>query len=96
MTKTQIETLCNQARDGMRILAVVNGKTTTLWAGLGNRAGLHGFAEELLSERWRKGSKRFISKLERLPKLAVVQVYWFRNVTRDRGRWVLNANYPKD
>ena len=87
-----MQALFNAARDGDRLVLVGGPKKPLaeahLWRGLGNRAGLHSFASELLAERWAKGEKRLRRKLERLPAGSVVEVRTFRNHTRDRGRWV--------
>jgi hypothetical protein len=72
------------AREGNRVK--VNGKT--LWGGLGNRAGLHGYARELISEKWKKSGPRFEKKVDALPPGTEVELFYFKNTTRDRGRWV--------
>lgn len=63
-------------------------KPKTLWAGLGNRAGLHSYADELISDKWRKSGARFVKKLAALPSGTEVCIMQFRNVNRSRGRWV--------
>jgi nuclear transport factor 2 (NTF2) superfamily protein len=82
-----MESLNNAARDGNRVV-LAGKKPTTLWAGLGNRSGLHSFAYALLSEKWDKSGERFLKKLSGLRSGARVEVYSFRNIDRDRGRWV--------
>lgn len=76
------------ARNGDRIAWTPTGsaKPTTLWAGLGNRAGLGSFALTLAEEKWQKGSGRLVKKLDALGS-GQLTVLVFRNVTRDRGRW---------
>lgn len=60
----------------------------TIWAGLGNRAGLHDYAAQLTAERWAKSGSRFTARLLGLPAGTQLEVLEFRNTTRDRGRWV--------
>lgn len=67
---------------------LTDGKAITLWAGLGNRAGLYGFTQELLQEKWQKSGKSLLAKLKSLPKGTEVEVRRFRSITRERGRWV--------
>lgn len=76
------------ARDGDRIVAVGPGGATTLWGGLGNRAGLHDHAYTVTEEKWAKSGPRFQKKLDQLfaPGLRV-EVRIFAHLTRDRGRW---------
>jgi hypothetical protein len=77
--------LKNAAMDGDKIK--INGKT--VWAGLGNRSGLHSYAEELIREKWDKSGVRFMKSLDDLLRPnTLVEVFMFRNVTRDRGNWV--------
>lgn len=77
--------LKNAAQDGDRI--VINGKT--VWAGLGNRSGLHSYAQTVLNEKWNKSGARFMKNLdELLSPGAIVEVQMFRNIDRDRGKWV--------
>jgi hypothetical protein len=71
------------AKEGMRLK--VDGKT--IWQGLGNRSGLHSYAYELLSQKWKKSGPRFEKKLEALPPGTQIEVQRFKNITRDRGRW---------
>jgi len=85
---SMIVTLENAARDGDRVIAIIDGKPSVLWAGLGNRTGLHSFASELLSEKWEKSGARFIAKVQALKPGTAVEILRFRNVTRDRGAWV--------
>jgi hypothetical protein len=82
-----VRRLLDAALDGDR-LVLVGDRPKRLWAGLGNRAGLHSFAGELLRERWEKGSERLRRKIEALPPGSQIEVYEYRNVTRNRGRWV--------
>ena len=72
------------ARDeGERV--VVNGRT--VWAGIGNRAGLHSFADSLVREKWQKSGARFEKLLDNLPEGTVVELHQFRPVDRLRGKW---------
>ncbi len=102
--------LLNAARDGDRLVLEAKPKTfqveaativhhqknKTLWAGLGNRSGLHGYASELLRDKFTKSGARLGRKLDKLPVGSTILVLFFRNVTRDRGRWVEIARYTID
>jgi hypothetical protein len=78
-----------QVRQAMRLTyqPADADRPKTLWAGLGNRAGLHGFAYTLTEEKWEKSGARLVKKLGRLPAGTVITVHDFQNETRDRGRW---------
>lgn len=84
-----VAALLSAARDGDRLVerCTKGQKDRVLWPGLGNRAGLHGFASELLREKYEKGAARLRRKLEALPASAEVVVLQFRATTRDRGAW---------
>jgi len=88
MTDETVELLVGAAQDGLRVTC--DGKT--LWAGLGNRAGLHDYAYTLLAERWKKSGERFVKKLRAIAG-GVVEVYEFKNTSRDRGRWRCVGRY---
>lgn len=83
------------ARNGHRIRAVYPGadKPRTLWSGLGNRAGLHSYAEILLAEKWLRSGARFERKLNTLPAGTKVTIYAFVNISRDRGGWVAGPTF---
>lgn len=84
-TKTR---LLNAARDGDRVVHVVEPKPKTIWGGLGNRAGLHSYAYTVIDDKWKKSSPRFIKKLDKIVKPGErFQIQQFRNINRDRGRW---------
>jgi hypothetical protein len=72
------------AQMGNRV--IVNDKV--IWKGLGNRAGLHSFAQTMLDEAWRKSAKKFLSRIDALGTGDTVEIQTFRNITRDRGRWI--------
>ncbi len=76
------------ASQGQRIFFTPAGeeKRKRIWAGLGNRAGLHSFQYELLSEKWQKSGKRFMAKVDKLGP-GEITIQQFVNTTRDRGRW---------
>lgn len=80
--------LANYARDGYRITYTAVGapKPKTLWAGLGNRAGLHSFSSTVLANKWAKSGASFLRRIDSLEQ-GVINVQEFRNVSRDRGRW---------
>jgi hypothetical protein len=72
------------AEEGNRV--TVAGKN--IWAGLGNRSGLHSYADELTSEKWGKSGDRFAKKIMNLPAGTEVELKRFQNTDRDRGKWV--------
>ncbi|MBT4189301.1 MAG: hypothetical protein HOE14_19080, partial [Gemmatimonadales bacterium] len=51
--------IIEHAENGNRLK--ISGKT--VWAGLGNRSGLHGFATTLIDEKWEKSGPRFERKM---------------------------------
>lgn len=69
--------------DGERIVA--DGKV--IWAGLGNRSGLHDFQHTLMREKWEKSGERFMKKVRALPADTKIEFLTFVNINRDRGRW---------
>ncbi|MCR4330425.1 MAG: hypothetical protein NUV49_00900 [Patescibacteria group bacterium] len=95
MDKKVFDRLHAAAQDGDRVIFTPVGaeKSKTLWAGMGNRSGLHSFASVLLAEKYEAGKDRFTQKLERLTS-GTLSVLEFQNVTRcgvytrDGGRWV--------
>jgi hypothetical protein len=84
--KAVIGDIIGCAKAGERIVGYDDGKVW--WAGLGNRSGLHSFADTLLDQKWAKSGARFTKRIEALPAGTRVIVQDFRNITRDRGRWV--------
>ncbi len=82
-----VERLITHAKQGDRIL--IDGKG--VWAGLGNRSGLHSFVGIALSDAWDRRGARFVARLEK--SVGVATVLRFSNITRDRGRWVPIAEY---
>lgn len=72
------------AEDGNRVK--INGKT--VWGGLGNRSGLHSYAWTLIDEKWKKSGPRFTKKIQALPAGTEVELFRFKNKTRDRGNWI--------
>lgn len=71
------------AKAGHRV--VINGKTA--WAGLGNRSGLHSYADELIDTKWKQSGDKLKKKLSDLGPGDEVELHSFNNTTRDRGRW---------
>jgi hypothetical protein len=59
------------AHEGMKI--VVKGQKGSLYAGIGNTEGLHGYADELSREKWGKSGMGFIKKLKQLQPGAALQ-----------------------
>jgi hypothetical protein len=70
-----------------------NPPLRTLWAGLGNRSGLHDYAETLLAEKWAKSGDHFQRRLLEMPRGTKVETWRFSNTTRDRGRWFRVATF---
>jgi len=69
---------------------------TTIWAGLGNRSGLHSYANTVLSDKWKKSGNNFMKKLDAYPTGTVFEIHRFANVTRDRGTWKLAYTITKE
>jgi len=73
--------LIEYAKEGERI--VLNGKK--LWMGLGNRSGLHSYANTLLNEKWKKSGPNFIRNLEKLLSVGErVEILTFKNIDREK------------
>jgi len=85
-----LQRLTTLAKDGERLTYQPEDteKPKTLWAGLGNRAGLHSFQFTLLREKWEKSGARMLKRVSELPEGTVINVLSFHNIDRDRGRWV--------
>jgi len=81
-----LETILRWAEDGNRI--EVAGKK--VWPGLGNRSGLHSFADTLVRDKWGKSGERFTSKMEKLPAGTEVTLKRYQPTSRDRGKWVVS------
>lgn len=73
------------AEEGNRV--TVAGKN--IWPGLGNRSGLHSYGDELVSKKWAKSGDRFTKKIDSLPAGTEVELKRFKNINRDRGKWVI-------
>lgn len=59
-----------------------------LWTGIGNLSGLHGYAYELLKEKFEKSERNLTKKLTKvIASEEQLTVQRFNNITRDRGRW---------
>jgi len=72
------------AEEGNRV--TVAGKN--IWVGLGNRSGLHSYADELTREKWAKSGDRFTKKIMNLPAGTEVELKRYQSASRDRGNWV--------
>ena len=81
---SNIDSAISWARNGGRVQ--IDGKNA--WMGLGNRAGLHDYATELIDEKWKKSGARFEEKIRELPEGTKVMLLSFHNINRDRGRWI--------
>lgn len=86
--------LVEVAKNGDRVVHVTEPKPKTIWGGLGNRSGLHSFADTLIREKWEKSGERFKKKLDKILKPGEkFEIQTFRNVTRDRGRWMKERSF---
>lgn len=83
VTPKLIKTLQHYAEDGDRIVA--DGKT--IYPGFGNRSGLHSYLATALQEVYDKKWPGTLKKLE-TGKYKKIEVHEFRNIDRDRGRWI--------
>ena len=72
------------AEEGGRVR--VAGKN--IWPGMGNRSGLHSYADEMIRKKWDKSGDRFTKKVEALPAGTEVEPQRYKNINRDRGKWV--------
>ncbi len=70
------------AHEGDRIM--VDGKA--IYAGFGNRSGLHSYLPTVLQDTFKKWP-RAKAKLE-AGAFSTLEVFTFRNINRDRGNWV--------
>lgn len=98
---SQRKELVLYAKEGCKITATIEDTKKTLWRGLGNRSGLHSYADTLILEAWEKRGGRFLKRLDKLVPNTFIEVYRYRNKTRDRGRWQaidsfrITANKPR-
>lgn len=81
---------CAQAGWQLRLTQPGETKANVIWKGLGNRSGLHDFANTLNAREWDKKGQKLQKLLASLPQGAVVEVMEYVNVNRDRGSWKLN------
>lgn len=88
LTEDEILSLQDAAQWGCRI--VMDGKT--VWGGLGNRSGLHDYANVIIREKWKKSGERFMKKM-RAAEFTLIEIQVFQNINRDRGRWIFNGNF---
>ena len=72
------------AEEGGRVR--VAGKN--IWPGMGNRSGLHSYADEMITKKWMKSGDRFTKKVEALPAGTEVELQRYKNINRDRGKWI--------
>lgn len=85
VTEAKIQSVLLMAKAGFRI--VYDDKD--IWKGLGNRSGLHDFAQTVLDEKWEKSGGSFEKKLRKLSEVGgTFTIKGFQNMTRDRGKWV--------
>lgn len=90
MNEATIRLISRYARHGDRVVFIPKGETKakTLWGGLGNRSGLHDYADVLTSQKWEKSGDRLKCKLAKLePGSGKIKIQSYGNINRDRGRW---------
>jgi len=75
--------------ENVRIL--LNDKA--IWKGIGNPSGLHNFLYTLIDEKFKKSGPTFHKRLNTLKKGDKVVVQRYKNITRDRGKWVDSEKY---
>lgn len=56
---------------------------------VGNPSGLHDFQYQLIREKFKKSGDRFAKKLNTIKKGDTISIEEYRNITRDRGKWVV-------
>ena len=79
-----VQEILDWAEEGNRV--TVAGKN--IWAGLGNRSGLHSYADKMIRDKWAKSGERFIKKIMNLPAGIEVELKRFQPTSRDRGNWI--------
>ena len=79
-----VQEILQWAEEGNRV--TVAGKN--IWPGLGNRSGLHSYGDEIIRKKWTKSGDRFAKKVEALPVGTEVELKRYKNINRDRGKWV--------
>lgn len=87
LTSGMLAALADYAEDGDRIQ--IDGKT--IYAGFGNRSGLHSYLSTALANTFAKWP-RAKAKLE-AGAYNTIDVLTFRNIDRDRGRWIKIKSY---
>ena len=65
---------------------IVRDQRGSLYTGIGNRQGIHGYASQLSREKWVRGEKSLFRKLKKLNVGDVIQEKDGRNV-HTIGRW---------
>lgn len=56
---------------------------------VGNPSGLHDYQYQLIREKFKKSGDRFAKKLNTMKKGDTISIEEYRNITRDRGKWVV-------
>lgn len=97
LSPLSLRKLETSAREGDRLVLELPGdvKPKVIWSGLGNPSGLHSFADTINAEQWAKSGARLMKKLAGLT-AGTVTVMVYRNITRDRGRWVAGQAHRID
>jgi hypothetical protein len=77
--------------ENVKITANDTGKEIPIYQSIGNTSGLHSFARELMIEKYVKSGERSIKKLLKCMESGKsINIYYYRNTTRDRGAWKLS------
>jgi len=73
------------AQDGYKL--IVRGQRGSLYTGIGNRQGLHGYAATLAREKWARGQNSLIRKLKKLQVGDVIQEKQGSREIYDTAKW---------
>ena len=85
MSPDPVQQILKWAKEGGRVTTAAG---VLMWPGIGNRSGLHSYANELALEKWEEGGEYFTRQIEKLHPGHKIVLKRFKNVTRDRGKWI--------
>jgi len=88
MTNQDIDSLnkiWRLAQDGYKL--IVKGRRGSLYVGIGNRQGLHGYAATLAREKWQRGRRSLFRKLKKLQVGDLVQEKQSSREIYNTARW---------
>ena len=74
----------NASYEGLKL--TIKDRKGSLYTGIGNTEGLHGYADKLSAEKWQKAGSRFVQKLKTLIPGDVIQAKDGREVW-NIGTW---------